>query len=212
MNTISKLLAPVILVITGTNAFAQGNSNFFIGADIGYMGSIYNHSPDIPVHINRLSSVQVNWNGVFQMPNKNIIKTGISTYYLRSGLINNEYHYNTYRAVPLTYSFMRFELSKSRAIHMMAGPQISFLNEYGSASSSDEYFDFTSACLGTFKVGITTDICLFNRHGDWVGTFGVKTTVDIPSATLNPNQDIVILDNYISGVFYFGLIREWKQS
>jgi hypothetical protein len=211
MKILSNILVPVILAITGTNASAQSTpTNFFIGGEIGYMSSVYNHSPAIPVHIDHLSSAQVHLNGVFQMPNKIIVKTGISTYYLRSGLVNGEYLYNSFYAVPLVASFKRIELSDSRSVLMMAGPQISFLNKYGVGSPTDEYFDIYSGNLSTFKVGLSTDVCLFSRHGDWVRTFGIKTTIDFPGATLNPNQHAIMLDNYVSNVFYFGLIRKWK--
>lgn len=210
MKILFKFIVPVILAITGTSASAQSTSTkIFIGGEIGYMKSVFNHSPAIPVNINHLSSAQVHLNGVFQMPNKRIVKTGISTYYIRSGLVNDKYHYNSYYALPLVISYKRIELPDSRTIHMMAGPQISFLNKYGVATSTNEYFDISSGSLSVFKVGFATDICLFSRHGDWVRTFGIKTIVDIPSATSNSSQYIVILDNYVSSAFYFGLIREW---
>lgn len=211
MKIFFKILVPVILAITGTNATAQSTpANFFIGGEIGYMRSVYNHSPAIPVHIDHLSSAQVHLNVVFQLPNKSIVKTGISTYHLRSGLINGEYLYNSFYALPLVASFKRIELSDSRSLHIMAGPQISFLNKYGVATTVNEYFDTSSGSMSIYKVGFATDICLFSRHGDWNRTFGIKTTIDFPGATSNPSQHVMMLDNYVSSVFYFGVNRKWK--
>lgn len=191
---------------------ANGNYELFVGADFGYMVSTYNHSPNISVEIDYLSSAHVQLNGIIEMPSKGIIKTGLSTYYLKSGLVNGENHYNSYCAIPIVATFKRFELQNNRALHLMAGPQISFLTEYGNALPGDDFYNLTPGGLNTFKAGFTTDICFLSRNGNWIRSIGIKTIVDIPAATSNPNSQVVMLDNYGSNVFYFGITRVWKGN
>ena len=193
---------------TGTS----GNYQLFVGADFGYMVSTYNHSPNISVEVDYLSSAHVQLNGIIEMPSKGIIKTGLSTYYLKSGLVNGENHYNSYCAIPIVATFKRFELQNNRALHLMAGPQISFLTEYGNALTGDDFYNLTPGGLNTFKAGFTTDICFLSRNGNWIRSIGIKTIVDIPAATSTPNSQVVMLDNYGSNVFYFGITRVWKGN
>ena len=93
----------------------KSNYNLFIGCDIGYMVSTYSDIPNIPVQIEYLSSAHVQLSGIIEMSNKGFIKTGLSTHYLRSGLIDGEYHYNSYSSIPFVVTYKRFRSLVERA-------------------------------------------------------------------------------------------------
>jgi hypothetical protein len=188
----------------------KSNYNLFIGCDIGYMVSTYSDIPNIPVQIEYLSSAHVQLSGIIKMSNKGFIKTGLSTHYLRSGLIDGEYHYNSYSSIPFVVTYKRFEFRNDQSLHLMAGPQISFLRVYGYAMLGDDYYELSPGGINTIKAGLTTDVCFFSSHGNWTRTIGIKSIIDLPGTTFNPNSEVVMLDNYISNVLYCGLILKWK--